>query len=105
MLRRSLFAAALASLLGSLSATTALAQDAGRSRATRSSSIVPAPGGSGTGDTIARVLAEELQARLKTSIVIDNKAGANGNIGATAAAGDARATATTSCSAGPARSP
>jgi tripartite-type tricarboxylate transporter receptor subunit TctC len=48
--------------------------------------IVPAPGGSGTGDTIARVLAEELQSRLKTTFVVDNKAGANGNIGATAAA-------------------
>src|SRR3954468_2407919 len=48
--------------------------------------IVPAPGGSGTADTIARVLAEELQTRLKTTIVVDNKAGANGNIGASAAA-------------------
>ena len=48
--------------------------------------IVPAPGGSGTGDTIARVLAEELQSRLKTTFVVDNKAGANGNIGAGAAA-------------------
>ena len=48
--------------------------------------IVPAPGGSGTGDTIARVLAEELQSRLKTTFVVDNKAGANGNIGASAAA-------------------
>ena len=49
--------------------------------------VVPSPGGSGTGDTIARVLAEELQTRLKTTFVIDNKAGANGNIGAAAAAG------------------
>ncbi len=49
--------------------------------------IVPAPGGSGTGDTIARVLAEEMGKRLKTTFVIDNKAGANGNIGAAAAAG------------------
>ena len=48
--------------------------------------IVPAPGGSGTGDTIARIVAEELQKRLNTTFVINNKAGANGNIGAAAAA-------------------
>ena len=47
---------------------------------------VPAPGGSGTGDTIARMLGEQLALRLKTSVVIENKPGANGNIGATAAA-------------------
>ena len=35
--------------------------------------IVPAPGGSGTGDTIARVLAEEMQTRLKTTFVIDGE--------------------------------
>lgn len=48
--------------------------------------IVPTPGGTGTGDTIARAIAEELGKRLKTTFVIDNKPGANGNIGATAAA-------------------
>jgi len=48
--------------------------------------IVPAPGGGGTGDTIARLLAEQLASRLNTSIVIDNKPGANGNIGAATAA-------------------
>jgi tripartite-type tricarboxylate transporter receptor subunit TctC len=48
--------------------------------------VVPAPGGGGTGDTIARVIAEELAKKLKTSVVIDNKPGANGNIGAAAAA-------------------
>ena len=47
---------------------------------------VPAPGGGGTGDTIARMLAEQLALRLTTSVVIENKPGANGNIGATAAA-------------------
>ncbi|GMV45381.1 MAG: ABC transporter substrate-binding protein [Pseudomonadota bacterium] len=48
--------------------------------------IVPAPGGGGTGDTIARVLVEGLAKRMGTTMVVDNKAGANGNIGAAAAA-------------------
>jgi tripartite-type tricarboxylate transporter receptor subunit TctC len=48
--------------------------------------IVPSPGGSGTGDTIARIAAEEMGKRLKANFVIDNKPGANGNIGSTAAA-------------------
>jgi tripartite-type tricarboxylate transporter receptor subunit TctC len=48
--------------------------------------IVPAPGGGGTGDSIARVVAEELAKKLKTSVIVDNKPGANGNIGAAAAA-------------------
>jgi tripartite-type tricarboxylate transporter receptor subunit TctC len=48
--------------------------------------VVPAPGGGGTGDSIARVVSEALAKRLQTSVVIDNKPGANGNIGASAAA-------------------
>lgn len=48
--------------------------------------IIPSPGGSGTGDTIGRIFAEELAKRLRLSFVPDNKAGANGIIGATAAA-------------------
>jgi tripartite-type tricarboxylate transporter receptor subunit TctC len=48
--------------------------------------ILPTPGGTGTGDTIGRLFAEELSKRLKVPFVVDNKPGANGNIGASAAA-------------------
>jgi tripartite-type tricarboxylate transporter receptor subunit TctC len=85
MSRRSVLALAFAALLPCVFSSPALAQEwpaPGRPIQL----IVPAPGGSGTGDTIARVLAEELQSRLKATFVVDNKAGANGNIGATAAA-------------------
>lgn len=85
MTRRSLVAMAFTALLPALLSSPVLAQDwpaPGKSIQL----IVPAPGGSGTGDTIARVLAEELQTRLRTTFVVDNKAGANGNIGAAAAA-------------------
>lgn len=48
--------------------------------------IVPAPGGGGTGDTIARLMAERLGKRLNATVIVDNRGGANGNIGAAAAA-------------------
>ena len=85
MLRRPLLAAALAGLLSALFIAPALAQDWPQAGKTIQL-VVPAPGGSGTGDTIARVLAEEMQKRLQTTFVIENKPGANGNIGAAAAA-------------------
>jgi tripartite-type tricarboxylate transporter receptor subunit TctC len=80
---RQLFLAAALALLSSFAAP-ALAQDWPQP-GKPIQLIVPAPGGSGTGDTIARVLAEELQSRLKANFVVDNKPGANGNIGAAAA--------------------
>jgi tripartite-type tricarboxylate transporter receptor subunit TctC len=86
MSRRPLLVAALSLLCSSLLAIPAHAQDNWPEPVRPIQLIVPAPGGSGTGDTIARVLAEEMQTRLKSNFVIDNKAGANGNIGATAAA-------------------
>jgi len=47
---------------------------------------VPAPAGGGTADTIARILADELDRRLGQRFLVDNKPGANGNVGATIAA-------------------
>jgi tripartite-type tricarboxylate transporter receptor subunit TctC len=82
MLRRSTFAVALSTLL-----FLGLAQAEDWPAAGKTIQLtVPAPGGSGTGDAIARVLAEEMGKRLKVSFVIDNKPGANGNLGAAAAA-------------------
>lgn len=48
--------------------------------------IVPAPGGAGTGDTIARLLADQLGKKLNGNFIIENHGGANGNIGAGIAA-------------------
>ena len=79
-------AAGFSLLFSALLAVPAQAQDTWPEPGRPIQLIVPAPGGSGTGDTIARVLAEEMQTRLKGNFIIDNKAGANGNIGATAAA-------------------
>ena len=42
--------------------------------------IVPSPPG-GTGDIVARLLADAVSARLPRGAVVDNRAGANGNIG------------------------
>jgi len=85
MLRRPFLAAAVSLLLSPLLAAPAVAQENWPTPGRPIQLIVPAPGGSGTGDTIARILAEEMGTRLKSNFVIDNKAGANGNIGATAA--------------------
>ena len=47
--------------------------------------IVPFPAGSST-DIISRILAQRLGARLGQQVVIDNRVGASGNIGADAVA-------------------
>lgn len=48
--------------------------------------IVPSPGGGGTGDTIARLIADQLSKKLNGNFIVENHAGANGNIGAGLAA-------------------
>ena len=48
--------------------------------------IVPAAGGGGTADTLARLIAAELEHRLGRRVLIENRGGANGNIGAAEAA-------------------
>lgn len=48
--------------------------------------IVPSPGGGGTGDTIARLIADRLSQKLDGNFIVENHGGANGNIGAGLAA-------------------
>jgi tripartite-type tricarboxylate transporter receptor subunit TctC len=80
MQRRSLLACALGLSAGGV---PALAQDAWPSRPVRF--IVNFPAG-GPLDLLARSLAEALQARFKQPFVVENRAGAGGNIGADAVA-------------------
>jgi len=48
--------------------------------------ILPAPGGGGTADTLARIFAAEMEKRVSQPVVIENRGGAGGNVGAHAAA-------------------
>ena len=44
--------------------------------------VVPTAGGAGTADTLSRIMAQELEKRLPQRVVIENRPGANGNVGA-----------------------
>lgn len=69
--------------LATLMSPAAIAQDAAAYPAKQIRIIVPFPAG-GTADILPRVLAEKLTARLGQAVVIENRAGAAGNIGAEA---------------------
>ena len=68
-----------------MAAATALAQDAGPYPAKPIRLIVPFTPGAGT-DTVARVVAQRLGETMKTTVVVENKTGAGGAIGAAEAA-------------------
>src|SRR5262245_53936161 len=74
-----LVAACAAGMLAALIAHGASSQASFPTRAVRF--IVPFPGG-GINDILARIIGEKLQARWGQPIVIENKTGAGGNIGA-----------------------
>jgi tripartite-type tricarboxylate transporter receptor subunit TctC len=71
----------LAAMLSLAIAPTARAQDTYPSRTIRI--VVPLAAGGGL-DTLARVLAQKLQAKLGQTVIVENRTGAAGNIGAEA---------------------
>ena len=82
-----LISSVAAALLCQAAATPAGAQESYPSRLVRI--IVPFPAG-GTADALPRIVAEKLSDQWRQPVVIDNRAGAGGNIGAEAVAGSPR---------------
>ena len=76
----------LAALIAALVPFSAMGQDAWPTRPIRL--VVPFPPGAGT-DTVARFVAQKLGETMKASIIVENKTGAGGAIGAAEAAGAA----------------
>ena len=76
---RSIVAACAAAIFAALVATSAAAQSAFPTRTVKF--IVPFPGG-GINDVLARIIGDKLRAKWAQPVVIENKTGAGGNIGA-----------------------
>ena len=76
---KGLVAAWVAAIFAALVATSAAAQGAFPTRTVKF--IVPFPGG-GINDVLARIIGDKLQAKWGQPVVIENKTGAGGNIGA-----------------------
>ena len=76
---RRILAACAAGLLAALAASVAAAQGTFPTHTVRF--IVPFPGG-GINDVLARIVGDKLQSRWGQPVVIENKTGAGGNIGA-----------------------
>lgn len=70
------FSRALLAICGVIAATSATAQPAGRSIR-----MIYAYQAGGSGDAMARILADRLQARVGNSVIVENRAGASGRIG------------------------
>lgn len=80
-IRRTALAACLAALAVAGTATTAAAQAATDWPAKTVRIVVPYPPG-GSSDIIARSISQSLSEALKQNVIVENKPGANGNLGA-----------------------
>src|ERR1700743_1507470 len=76
---------ALAAILLVAFHTTSRAEDAGSYPSQNIRIIVPFPAG-GTADTLPRIVAEKLRQKWNQAVIIENRSGAGGNIGADAVA-------------------
>jgi tripartite-type tricarboxylate transporter receptor subunit TctC len=77
-----------AALLALLCASQSRADDAANYPSQNIKIIVPFPAG-GTADTLPRIVAERLRQKWGQAVIIENRSGAGGNIGADAVAGSA----------------
>src|SRR5882672_7477593 len=77
-----------AAVLALLCATSGRADDAANYPAQNIKIIVPFPAG-GTADTLPRIVAEKLRQKWNQPVIIENRSGAGGNIGAEAVASSA----------------
>jgi tripartite-type tricarboxylate transporter receptor subunit TctC len=80
-----LLVAALAVLAGNLFLVPAQGQTAGAWPSQPIKIIVPFPAG-GASDQIGRIMAKAIGDELKVPVVVENRSGANGSVGATALA-------------------
>ena len=79
-------ARAIGIALGIALGATAAAQDARSFPSKPITIIVPFPSGGGTSDLLGRVLAQKLQEAWGQTVIVENRPGASGNIGASAVA-------------------
>ena len=76
---RRIIAAWIAAIFAALVASSTAAQTSFPARTVKF--IVPFPGG-GINDVLARIIGDKLQAKWGQPVVVENKTGAGGNIGA-----------------------
>jgi hypothetical protein len=84
-LRMTLFLSAVITLLSALGLADCSAEDTAKYPAQTVKIVVPFPAG-GTADVLPRIVAEKLHRKWNQPVIVENRSGAGGNIGAEAVA-------------------